>query len=470
VDSAPLKLCAVIRAWLKLMWTAAVVAAVAAAAQLGVADVLGIIQWTGNSAPARTTDWSGLLTWVCFSFAVAVFTGALAGRRELQRPTGREGIGARLAATLMAALGAAGAIVIAWLPAQDAEPPVRVDPALVVAITAGAGVVLGVVVALVALSSSPVAVGVRTTITWVWLLGIASVVAGITTHRAFAPPRLAVLDAPSRVPVQWWSGPMAMIGIAAILSLAIALVTRLRGSSRFGVALSGFSGPAMIAAAYLIAGPGVGADRTLQSEPYQAALIATGAGLIVSVIVAMPARRAREPRRDFALDELLSGDVIEPPPMPSGFGTGPAADEVPYPRRPQPQPQYAFAGAAAPGFGEPRSSEPGYPGKGWPTVGASAIPDPRHAMDLPTDAQPIVPRHPEPRSAGGTGGTYGGTTYGSASAPATGTYGSGYTAGSTAGSAAEPVMGQPADTDALLSWTRDLGPTGRHSTDGRHPR
>jgi hypothetical protein len=99
------------------MWTAAAVAAVAAAAQLGVASVLGIIRWNGADGPRSTAgtgaattplgaaDWSVLLTWVGFSFAVAVFAGALAGRRTVRRATSADGIGTRITATLLAAVG-----------------------------------------------------------------------------------------------------------------------------------------------------------------------------------------------------------------------------------------------------------------------------------------------------------------------------------------------------------------------------
>jgi MFS family permease len=239
------------------MWSSAVVAAVAAAAQMGVADLLGIIQWDGGEAPARTSDWSVQLTWVGFSFTVAVLTGALAGRRARQRLDRDNGIGARVTASVMAALGAGAAAALAWLPASDTTPPVRVDPSLVVAITAGAGVVVGLVVALIALSVPPVAAGLRTAITWTWLVAIGSAVAGITTHKPYPPPRLAVLDAPSLMPAAWWNGPRLMIAVAGLLGLVVALVARVYGAGRFGVALSGFAGPAVIASAYLIAGPGV---------------------------------------------------------------------------------------------------------------------------------------------------------------------------------------------------------------------
>ena len=95
-----------------------------------------------------------------------------------------------------------------------------------------------------------------------------------------------------------------MVGAAAVVGLVVAGVARWRRSGRFGVALAGFGGPAVVAAAYLVAGPGASADRTAQADPYLAALIAVGAGLIASVLIAMPGRRVPvhapagpEPRR-----------------------------------------------------------------------------------------------------------------------------------------------------------------------------
>ena len=91
-------------------------------------------------------------------------------------------------------------------------------------------------------------------------------------------------------------------------------MARAYGAGRFGVALSGLGGPAVVAGAYLVAGPDGGAA---QYEPYLASLIATGAGLIASVLVAMPGRRGSKPERptiDVGSLRALSGDVVSPAP------------------------------------------------------------------------------------------------------------------------------------------------------------
>ena len=225
---------------------------------------------------------------------MAVVTGSLAGRRAIHRPDRTDGIGARIVAALLAAVGAGAGIGLAWLSAKDATAPVQVNPALVVAITAGAGVLVGVVISLIALSALPVAAGLRASITWVWLVAVGAV-AGIMTHKPYPAPRLGVLDVPSLVPPSSWTGPRLMIVFSAIVALVVAGIARWAGAGRFGIALAGFGGPAVVAAAYLIAGPGEGTDRAAQFDPYLTALLATAAGLIASVLIAMPGRRGAAP-------------------------------------------------------------------------------------------------------------------------------------------------------------------------------
>jgi len=321
----------VVRAWVKLIWNSPGVAVVAAAAQMGVAEALGIIRWGESFDASHPSDWNAVLTWVGFIYAVAVLGGAAIGRRAVRRPGRPDGMAARIVAALAAGLGAAAAVAIAWLPARTTKPPVNIDPELVVAMTAGAGIIVGILVALVAMSARPAAAGVRAAVAWMWLVGTGSAVAGIVTHEPFDPPRLAVIDAPSLVPTQSWSGPNLMIGLAAILGLTVAGVARWGGAHRIGMALSGVTGPAVVAAAYLIAGPGSGSDRSNQFEPYNASLIAVGVGLCASMLVAIPGRRAETdtlwtPAQDNARraadsidavdDEPIIGEIMDAPPAP----------------------------------------------------------------------------------------------------------------------------------------------------------
>jgi hypothetical protein len=264
------------------------VAAVAAAAQTGVATAVGIIRWDGAFDAADAGAWRSALTWIAFVYAVSVVAGALIGRRAVRRGGRRDGQPARIAAALAATGGATAAVTVVWLPARGVHAPLGTNPGLVVTTMAAAGIVAGLVLALVALTAAPVAAGVRATVTWVWVVGIGSAAAGLAAGTSYPSPRLAVLDAPSLVPVAWWSGPWLMVGVAALLSLAVAGFARWAGAHRLGVALSGLAGPALVAVGYLVAGPG---DGDAQLAPYRASLVATGVALLASCAVAVPQRR-----------------------------------------------------------------------------------------------------------------------------------------------------------------------------------
>jgi MFS family permease len=272
----------VVGAWVRLIVHSAVTAAVVVAAQLGAADALGILPWNG---PHDDRAWTTLLTWVAVAFAGAVLVGALSGRAAFRRTRGRDGFGARLVASIMSGAGAAAVIGLAWLPAREVRPPVNVNAGLVISITAGAGVVVGLVLALLALSSQPMAAGVLTALVWVWLLAIGAAVVGLTSGEPYPAPRVGIPDAPSLITPSAWTGPRVLIIAAAVFGIVVAVIVRVRGASRLSTAVSGFGGPALVAAAYLIAGPGEN-----QSEPYLAALLGVVAGLAASAVVAIPGR------------------------------------------------------------------------------------------------------------------------------------------------------------------------------------
>lgn len=317
-------------AWVRLLVNSAVVACVCVAAQLGAGDALGIIAWDG---PHDAATWRALLTWLAFSYAVAVLAGAIVGhgsarfataaqesaqserdrssRASRRRQGTGQGAASRVVASVLAAGGAAAAIGLAWLPARDVTPPMNVDPGLVVSLTAGAGVVVGLVLALVSLAARPVGAGLAATVAWLWLVAIAAAVAGLAQGAPYAAPRLGVPDAPSLLVATEWTGPRVMIIMAVLVGATVAGVARWRGAARLGAALAGFGGPAVVASAYLVAGAGERGGP--QYEPYFAALLATGAGLVASVLVAMPGRRAPRPApaAQPPTQSTVEGDVIE---------------------------------------------------------------------------------------------------------------------------------------------------------------
>jgi hypothetical protein len=344
-------------------------AAVAVAAQLSVADVLGIVRWDG-SAPDGVATWTPLLTWVAFIYAVGVVVGAMFGRRALRGPNRPAGIAARIAATLFSGVGAAAAVPLAWLPSRGARPPAHVDPMLVVSITCSAGIVVGLIVSMIALSARPVSAGVRVWIAWLWLIAIGSATVGVVRHLPYPPPRLGVIDAPSLIPVAWWNGPKVMIAVAAVVGLAVAGVARGGGAGRFGTAISGLGGPAIVAVAYLVAGPGGASERPSQFDPYVASLLATAAGLVASVLVAMLGRRVKAPARVPVRQERLVGEVVD-------------ADQSAYPAAPAyPEPAYA----SSPSWNHPTPA----PAAGGTVYGAPQPTAPQAIAPKPTMGQPPI--------------------------------------------------------------------------------
>jgi hypothetical protein len=277
-------------------------AVVAVAAQLGVAQTVGIVRWSDVSSES----WSTLLTWLAFIGAVSVMAGAAVGRRAVRhaspggQPDPTDRVGATLVAALAATIGAAAGEGLAWLAAQSAIVPVSAYPELVVATTAGAGVVVGTVLAVLAGIVPTIGRNVRITVIWIWAVGLVGAIAGYTTHKPFRAPRLAVMDAPSIIPDTWWSAPSLMIAIAVVVGAVVAAAARWRGAGRLGTILSGFAGPAVVAASYLIVRPALDGAPTNLLDPFHASLIAVAAGLVGSAAVGLlpgPVRTVPKPRR-----------------------------------------------------------------------------------------------------------------------------------------------------------------------------
>src|SRR5262249_20086484 len=276
------RLWAVVRAWFTLVWKSVGVAVVAVAAQLGVAQTVGLVRWND----ASTESWSTLLTWLAFITVISVVAGAAVGRRAVRQAARSQSdlpdrVGATLVAAIGGAIGAAVGASLAWLAAQSAISPVTY-PELVVATTAGAGIVAGTVLAVLAGLVPPIGRNVRVTVGWIWVLGLFGAIAGHATHKPFRAPGLGVVDAPSVIPDTWWSAPSVMVAISIVIGAVVAAAARWRGATRLGTIVSGFAGPAAVAAAYLIVRPALQGAPTNLFNPFHASLIAVAGGLVRS--------------------------------------------------------------------------------------------------------------------------------------------------------------------------------------------
>lgn len=306
------------------MWVTLGVAALAGASQLGVAYGLGIVRLARTLDITMRDQWTAQLAWVAWFAAAAAVVGGMAGRANLPR---HAGAGTRLAAAVAAGVGAAAVVPLTMQPARDARVD-GVQPVFVLGVCAALGSAVGIFAAYAALSRRVARWSFATIGIAVWVLAIASVAPSLAPGGSPAPVRLGVFDAPF-LPggVTDRTALFTMPVLALISGIVLGLAARRQAFSTMNIAFAGLAGPALLTAAYLIAGPGSGNGDT-QSVPYWAAMTAAGAGVLGSVLAAVL-------RRGPATD--TNGAAT----------TGPVtANRPPLPKR-DAQPQSAIAQAAA---------------------------------------------------------------------------------------------------------------------------
>jgi hypothetical protein len=418
------------------------IAALAVAAQLGVAEAFGIVRWADHYEANGGNSWTALLTWIGFVYAVAVLSGAFVGRRAMRRRGRAERILARIIAAFAAAVGASAGISIALVEARGVIAPLNanVHPELVISLVAAAGVLVGLAATLLALFVPPVAGGARASVIWIWLAAIGCALPQIITHRPAPAPLLAVVSLPNVSGMDWLPGPYSMVAITAILGLGVALVARWGGAHRVGVALSGLAGPAVVAGAYAISG-----SSAENHTAFLASIYAVAAGLVVGTLVAVPPRDdTREEvgpedqswtesdryRPGNYLAEARPGEIVSPFRLPVTQPDGTVRTEG--------------ASWPTPEAGAARTDGTG----SWPSVGAATTgTEPaRGTAAARTGAHRAEAEYP-----GGRG--YLGREYRDYDYPT-----DEYPTSPPAGAAAAPVMGQPPPTDDSRSeWLRNLG-------------
>jgi hypothetical protein len=321
------------RTWARLLPATLGVGALAGAGQLGVAYGLGIVRLTRVLDVTTRDLWTAQLAWAAWVAMSAAVAGALAGARLL--PVGRSaGAGARpaqpaapgagtiIVLAVAAGLGAAVVAPLTMQPARTAQVD-GVNAVIVIGICAGLGAVVGVFAACAALAQPVARWSLVTVGLVVWALAFLSVVPSLAPSDPLPAVRLGVFDAGFLGPgTARRTALFTMPAMAVLAGAALGWRARRQERATLTIALAGLPGPALLTLAYLIAGPGAGADR-YQLAPYWAAMTATGAGVLGSVLAAV-VRRGAENDPD---------------------GAGPTVDRPPLPRRPS-QPESAIAQAA----------------------------------------------------------------------------------------------------------------------------
>lgn len=277
-------------------------AALIGAAQLGLVFGFNAMLFDRNFSGAEN-DWSIQLTWIAWFAMTAVVGGTafgmshsrlLARRQGLaSRHTDGIGITVRIVTSIAAALGSLLAVApVTVYQAVNAKLPATFYAPLTMALTVAGAVVAGMVLAGLTAGIRPLSTSMLWFVIVAWVLAAVSLLSTTPLMGLpyLEPARLGVLDigALRMSPRAHFTMPVLALALGAIL----AMTAWIRRHSRILIALSGATGPLLIALAYLMGGPGITRDLTNQADAYVGAMISVVVGLVPAVIVALlPKRR-----------------------------------------------------------------------------------------------------------------------------------------------------------------------------------
>jgi hypothetical protein len=307
------------------------VAALAAAGQLGVAYGLGIVRLTRILDVTTRDQWTAQLAWVAWLAMTSAVVGAVLGVRLASRRTYHQlpanGVGMVIAVALIAGAGAALVVPLTMQPARTAQIA-GVHPVLVIGISAALGAFAGVPAAVAALMTTVARWSLLGVSVGVWAIALLSVAPSLAPGDPLPAVRLGVFDAGYLSPgVTQRTALFTMPAVALVAGAAFGWLARRQGRGTVTIALAGLPGPALLTMAYLIAGPGSGAAH-YQVVPYWAAMTATGAGLLGSVLAAV-VRRGEDPDTPPPSENTSVPETAKAP-----AGTAPAPHPADWPPHP----------------------------------------------------------------------------------------------------------------------------------------
>ncbi|MGY0005065.1 hypothetical protein [Micromonospora sp. I033] len=297
------------------------VAAGAGAAQLGFGYGLGIINWAPAGAARVEAAWVASLAWATWISATSVIAGAVCAQR-LRGADDEEPAGAlpRLGLALAAGVGALITVLLVAVPARAARVPDTSSPQAVAAGYAAAGLVLGVLLATWALHTRAAASNLVATTGWLWLLAVVSVVDGVLSGRGLTTAQLGIWQISADSGRFWirdyfyWPGALLSLGSALLIGVLAARRAVRSPERRVGAAASGAAGPLLVALAYLLAVPrlaGIAAEQVSAHliAPY-AVIAGVGGSALVAALAQRADRRATE-RADVRLPRQRTGEPDE---------------------------------------------------------------------------------------------------------------------------------------------------------------
>ncbi|MEU4621670.1 hypothetical protein AB0G04_17050 [Actinoplanes sp. NPDC023801] len=331
-----------IRSWLKLLAATTTAAAVVGAGQLGIAYGLGMVRLDQTLELTQRDQWTAQLAWVAWITMTAAAIGAVVATGLRPRWSPRPvGTGGALAMGLAAALGSLAVLPLTMQPARSALVT-GVQPVLVIGICAGLGAAAGIFAGWAAAARAVARWSLCTLTVAVWAVALISVAPSLLPGKTPSAVRLGVLEG-SLLPaaVTEHTPFVTMPVIALIAGLVVGWAARGRKKPTLAIALSGLAGPALLTVAYLIAGPGSASGFDL--NPYWAAMTASGAGVLGSVLATI-ARGTPETARSPEPQAPTSDPPADAQPEPAAPVT--ASGRATLPRRDVPV-QSAIAQAAA---------------------------------------------------------------------------------------------------------------------------
>ncbi|GII22223.1 hypothetical protein Pme01_18200 [Planosporangium mesophilum] len=302
--------------------TAIGVAAGAGAAQWGLAYGLSVVAWQPVRAGIGEGLWSSGLAWVLWIGATSTVLGAVCAARLGTRAAAAgqvahgPGFVLRTVMALAAAIGALVTVPLVMLPARAAQRADTFQPEVTAGAYAVIGVVVGLVVAVVAVNVRVIAANIMATTAWVWVLVAVSVVDAVRAGRTVGTAQLAAWQFTDR---GWFRdtvylpGALLMLGGALLIGVVSALPADRRTDNRVGIAISGTFGPLLAAAAYFLTAPRPAAWAE-QLSAYLFAPYAVIGGLAGSVLVAVlgPLRPRRRPAVDSPAPAPVDATADEP--------------------------------------------------------------------------------------------------------------------------------------------------------------
>jgi hypothetical protein len=274
------------RTWAKLLGATLGVAALAGASQLGVAYGLGILRLTRVLDVAARDQWTTQLAWVAWLAMMAAVLGGLAGGWLRDRWRAPAGTATFVGVSIAAGVGAAVVVPLTMQPARTAQIA-GVHPVSVIGMCAALGALVGAIAAYAALTQQVARWSLSLVGLIVWVIALVSVAPSLAPSDPLPAVRLGVFDAGFLAPgVTQRTALFTMPAIALLAGAALGWAARRREMPTLTIALAGLPGAALLTLAYLIAGPGSGGER-YQVVPYWAAMTATGAGVLGSVLAAV---------------------------------------------------------------------------------------------------------------------------------------------------------------------------------------